>query len=373
VIITSAPFVAALSLQKGRFTLGETGRLNYGWEVLGAARSTHWQGEPFNIGRPKHPTTRVFSSPATYLFPLPVAGTYPPWYDPSYWYEGIAPRLDVFRQLVVFRMNLNYALLQTFITPGIVVLLILALGNIVPRWLAIDAVVRYGFLLLPNAAAILMYCLVFVDRRYISGFLAVLAMTLWAAVYEQFGHRRGPTAAVIGSAVLTVAILLSEPNVVGFDTLRWDARREKPAANPQWEIAGRAERTGMRPGERVGYIGLAISADWLRLKQHRVVGEITVIYDRDVWPARRVTLNQSEIAKFWRADKVSQEAIFEEFRRAGARWVAADYVPPWADTCGWSLVGGKGVDSTYIRPLTDQVLRSPVTRESAAGQCDERE
>jgi hypothetical protein len=81
----------------------------------------------------------------------------------------------------------------------------------------------------------------------------------------------------------------------------------QPASNPQWKIARATEQAGMRPGKRVGYIGLAISADWLRLNRHRVVGEITVRYDRDIWPARRVILNQSEIHNFWRAETACQE------------------------------------------------------------------
>jgi hypothetical protein len=113
----------------------------------------------------------------------------------------------------------------------------------------------------------------------------------------------------------------------------------------------------MSPGEKVGYIGLAISADWLRLKKHRVVGEVTVLYDRDLWPARPIVLNQIEILKFWQADPEAQDAVLAEFRNAGARWVAADYVPPWANTGGWCRVGGDGVNTTFIRPLVGQTCR----------------
>ena len=72
--ITAGPFVAALSISKGHFTIGEAGKLNYGWEVAGAARTSHWQGEPYDIGRPVHPTHKVLDSPATYVFvdPVPV-------------------------------------------------------------------------------------------------------------------------------------------------------------------------------------------------------------------------------------------------------------------------------------------------------------
>jgi hypothetical protein len=115
----------------------------------------------------------------------------------------------------------------------------------------------------------------------------------------------------------------------------------------------------MPAAQQTAYIGLAISADWLRLSKHRVVGEITVLYDRDAWPARRVVLNEAELHKFWRLEESCQEEVFEQFRRAGAQWVAADYVPGWADTGGWCEVGGNGVNKTFIRPLVGQTCVNP--------------
>ena len=117
----------------------------------------------------------------------------------------------------------------------------------------------------------------------------------------------------------------------------------------------------MPAGEKVGYIGLAISADWLRLRNHRVIGEVTVRYDRDISPAQRVVLNQAQIEKFWQSEQSSKEALLTSFRDAGARWVAADYVPPWANTSGWCRIGGHGGETTFIRPLTGEECIEPST------------
>ena len=358
-LVTCAPFVTALSVRKGRLTFGETGRLNYAWEVLGAPRSTHWQGEPENLGAPTHPTIQVLDSPAAFVFPEPIAGTYPPWYDPSYWYDGISPRFNLGRQVDVLKKNLYYSLIQIVSTPGAITLLILVLGNVLPRWLASHAISRYWFLLLPSAGAILSYCLVFVDRRYISGFLVVFVMAIWAAVCERLGHLRWPARAVIVSAVVFAGAFLFRGDVVGLSALRTAFASGFQTSNPQWEIAQGAESAGMDSGEKVGYIGLAMSADWLRLRNHRVVGEVTVQYDRDMWPAQRIVLNTAQIHKFWLSEQSSQEALFASFRDAGARWVAADYVPSWANTSGWCQIGGHGVDTTFIRSLTDQECVDP--------------
>lgn len=85
------PFIHALSVQKCRTTIGDAGRINYAEYVNRATIWVHWQGEPTGTGTPAHPTRKVFSDPAIFEFAEPVAGTYPPWYDPSYWYEGVHP------------------------------------------------------------------------------------------------------------------------------------------------------------------------------------------------------------------------------------------------------------------------------------------
>ncbi|MGB7603709.1 MAG: hypothetical protein WBM24_25650, partial [Candidatus Sulfotelmatobacter sp.] len=90
-LTVSSPFIAALSKQKGRLTFGDSGTLNYASLVNPGAPQVHWQGQPVGSGTPKHTTRQVLEDPPVYEFAEPVAGTYPPWYDPSYWNEGVRP------------------------------------------------------------------------------------------------------------------------------------------------------------------------------------------------------------------------------------------------------------------------------------------
>lgn len=57
------PFVAVLSVTKGRATFGDSGRLNYFWSVNGNKRWMHWQGEDPAGGVPAHPTRRIAHQP----------------------------------------------------------------------------------------------------------------------------------------------------------------------------------------------------------------------------------------------------------------------------------------------------------------------
>src|SRR5439155_7877408 len=74
------PFVLALSHIKGRWTFGDSGKLNYAWHVNKIAGYIHWQGEIPDDGIPKHPTRKIFTLPAIYEFRTPIGGTYPAWY-----------------------------------------------------------------------------------------------------------------------------------------------------------------------------------------------------------------------------------------------------------------------------------------------------
>ena len=55
-------------------------------------------------GEPKHPTRKIFDAPPVYEFGYPVGGTYPVWYDPTYWYEGGVSHFDFRKQLRVVGM-----------------------------------------------------------------------------------------------------------------------------------------------------------------------------------------------------------------------------------------------------------------------------
>ncbi len=89
-----SPYIYELSRQKGHFTTGEAARLNYAWHVDDAP-FTYWQGELAELGKPEHPPRQIFSSPLVYEFATPIRGTYPPWYDPSYWEAGLRVRFDL--------------------------------------------------------------------------------------------------------------------------------------------------------------------------------------------------------------------------------------------------------------------------------------
>src|SRR5579871_1450127 len=96
------PLVLLLSHQKGRFTLGDTGKLNYAWYVSPRTFWRNWQGDTPDSGKPVHSTRQLLEHPPLFEFDGPVIGTYPPWTDPSYWNEGLQWHFKLKPQLEVF-------------------------------------------------------------------------------------------------------------------------------------------------------------------------------------------------------------------------------------------------------------------------------
>lgn len=335
-VLVAGPFIAAISIAKGRLTFGAAGKLNYGWEVAGAARSIHWQGEPFDIGTPAHPTHRVLNRPATYTFATPVAGSYPPWYDPSYWYDGIVPHLKPRPQIRVLGENVRLFALLLLLGPVILPAAVLMLWEkpsptgILDDW----------FLWLPALAQIGMYCMVYLESRYIAGPLLLLWLCALAnATASSKRIRRGFGAAVSILCVLfflvRVGFPLRKPAVLAFRDLVHHREREW---NLNWMLAQRFRELGLAPGDRVAFIGRSIDADWVRLAQARIVAEIPVIWHRASDLHRTLQTDFREPDAFWAAPPEIQAVVLKAFRQAGASVVIATSPPASAAMAGWRRV-----------------------------------
>ena len=193
--VAAGPFAAALSIQKGRPTFGDAGGYVYVTFVnprFDVVPLVHWQGEPLGFGTPEHPTRQISQSPTVYEFTTPVAGTYPPWYDPSYWYAGLEPELGLERQIEVLITNLDF-IWSAFL--GLLTFGFLALVCGPDRFSPSLAALRANWrLLVPAAIGIGLYCmatdLVASDSdlprqpamRYIAPFVVLLFAGVFASI-----------------------------------------------------------------------------------------------------------------------------------------------------------------------------------------------
>jgi hypothetical protein len=333
----SAPFVVTLSLQKERFTFGDSARLNYARFVNGVP-DIHWQGDMPGSGTPVQPTRKVASEPSIYEFAGPVGGTYPVWYDPTYWYEGVETNFDARQQLsALVRTAYTYTellLLRQGAAAAAVLLLFAAMGR-ERRW-GLPGMARLWVLWLPALAGMGVYALVYVEGRYIAPFL-VLA---WGAVLASVRlptdslHRRLLTAG--GALVcLVMSLNLLMPNE---KVLRRHLASPQPTGGGPWYDVGPSGATaqlpaaralaevGVRPGDPVAFIGYSYYSYWARLAGVRIVAEV---------PA-------GESQLFWDADEAGRARIIGTLFATGPRAIVLAghhrYPPP----DGWHRLGETG-------------------------------
>lgn len=362
-LLVASPFIAALSMTKGRMTFGDSAKLNYAWFANGVPAYTHWQGEPTGSGIPKHPTRKIFDVPAIFEFGTPIGGTYPPWYDPSYYYEGIVLHFDLRKQISALMLNArNYYHIFFYLQMDVV-----SAGKIVPpprntyhhilaclqgglivgflilfntgrrRWLCVRDVAEHWNLLIPAIAAFGMYSLVHVEARFLGAFV----LLLWAGVFSGMRFhdtrksRRLITVVII--AILTMMwITIGGMSIQEVRSTACDLIKGMDASIPHthWQIADGLKRMGVLPGGKVALIGSnPMGAYWARLARLQIVAVI---------PLKRVD-------SFWAADHSVKSQVIETFARAGARAMVAEKLPNHVSKTGWQRIAGTDYYA-YILP-----------------------
>jgi len=312
-LVIPAPWISAISHAKGRWTFGDSGKIAYAEYVNGATLSTHWQGKSPGTGTPLHPTREILADPPMYEFAQPIPGSYPPWYDPSYWYDGIRAHFAIRGQLWVLFRALNMYF-KMFSKSGALYVVFIALFWGIERcgrWRPVSP--EMWLVMLPSIATLAMYSLVLVELRYVSPF--ALMLLLWTFSRVEFARNANPQFLRRMGLVVTLAPILA----VAWPIIRdaRDAIRNQP--DEQWQVAGALPAFGLQPGSALAYIGSGGDAYWAHLSGDRIIAEI---------PGK-------DQSRFTSADAERKHAILEKFAAVGARAVltknpaVANSMPGW--------------------------------------------
>jgi hypothetical protein len=332
-LLVSAPFILTLSAQKGRMTFGDAGRLNYARYVNGVP-DQHWQGDPPGSGTPVRPTRMISSGPPAFEFRSPVGGTFSPWYDPSYWYEGVQPRFDLRQQVAALargaRDYMNPLLRQSAALAAVLLLLVVG-GR--ARWWGLAGLRNTWFLLLPAGAMFGLYALVYVETRYMPPFIILTWGALLAAVglpAELFARRLLRAGSVV--VLLVFALNLFVPNE---RALRGMMREPNAAFYGHWHNVGTGgaaahlpaakalAAAGIGRGEEVAFIGYPYLSYWARLAGVRVVAEVP-------YPAS---------LGFWVADEEGRSEITRVLFSTGVAGIVTEGDPTFPPPAGWQQLG----------------------------------
>ncbi len=192
----AGPYIAALSRQKHRFDFGDSGALNYAWYVSGTVKMhlEPWMTTSFGSARVHliHPEEQLLAHPGIYSYRAEPYGTYPAWFDPTYFHERITP---VFNARRLFRRDLrNLVLSVRYLFNHPEAWILLALLLVCGARLDLPGV-RGGrarwrssaFSLPPLLLGVAMwgiYALVNVEERYVTLAYMAIVLPLFAALHS---------------------------------------------------------------------------------------------------------------------------------------------------------------------------------------------
>jgi hypothetical protein len=328
-LLVSGPFVWALSREKGRLTYGDVGKIAYAEYVNGATRTIHWQGGPPGNGTPVHPTRMLMAEPLVFEFGGPVKGTYPPWYDASYWYEGITPKLSVRNQLRAIRYTIQeYSGIVPYMS-GILagVLALAALSWRENSWWR--GPLNAWPLWVPGCVALGLYGLVYIEARYVMPFFLLIWIGLFAA-WEL--PRASGTVGAIRAIALGVALTcgLGVVWLAGRNLFRVFA----PLPFVDGQVAQSLEQMGIKKGQRVASVGYGLGGYWAHMAGVKIVAEVP--------PAG--------LTAFWDAPPEVRAEVFRDFAQAGAAVVITDQTPPPSAATEWRQIGATSLSIHTLGP-----------------------
>ncbi len=320
-LLVASPLIITLSKSQGHLTFTESYKpICGGLECQGVLILAHWQGEPSGTGTPRHPTRKIFDQPQIFEFGTPINGTYPPWYAPSYWNEGISSNFTPQELPRTFWANAKEYIhlffpLQDSLLCGLLIFLFL---NGLRTWK--KDIRPYLILLIPTLLVLLIYLLVRVRERYVAEFFVILWLCIFATLRLPYLERlkKLPESIVYAIVVLLVLpIFLRSPYYLfaDLDSLGLE----------HIEVAHTLRQQGIEPNDGVAIIGLEKDRHWARVAHVRIVAEI---------------LNDEEI-QFWLANDSRKSSVYKALSETGAK-IAVARNAAYGSLKGWQRIGKTG-------------------------------
>jgi hypothetical protein len=320
-LLLAAPQILLVSKRVGHLSIGETGRLNYLWWVNGIQQFVGWTGTPGG-DVPVHGPRTIVENPQVLEFATPIAGTYPLWYDPAYWYEGAKARFNASQQIVALRRSFRFyiGIFNDLKYPiaGLLVICAFAIWrrsspNWVHLWLAIWAI-----------GILFMYALEFTEYRYAAPFLIVF----WLAAYGAALKRDGVPEWIV---LLLIAGLALAPRITEA-TSQYRAL-SRPRGEFDHVVAARnLEAMGMRAGDQIATVGAPFVDFYARIARLRVIAQV------------------SDEAAFWKLPEQEADAVEGALAKTGAKALVARDRPGAFQEHSWRQIPGTRFSFLRLNP-----------------------
>jgi DNA-binding MarR family transcriptional regulator len=249
-VVLSAPLVLVQSTSQGRFSFGETGRLNYGWYVNGEPRGTivaESRAESRDRrGRPG--IIQMDAAPGVLLYSGESAVSFPYWYDPSRYEPLVKPKLSVANQWRTLKANARWF---RVVGGAFSVFCLVALGTSSRRRRLSG---NHLVAALPALALIALHALTHPEGR-LAGSAIVCSLAM--IVFWRGRQRATPSRAAIVLSEATVLCLI--PLMIAFRLSSQDSLREQRTnLGPGHDLT----QAGVAPGSRIGLLASPYGHYW---------------------------------------------------------------------------------------------------------------
>jgi 4-amino-4-deoxy-L-arabinose transferase-like glycosyltransferase len=328
----AGPYIVALSKQKHRIDFGDSGALAYAWYSSGTGKMhlEPWQTDRFGSASVHliHPEIQLLAKPGIYSYRAEPYGTYPDWFDTTYFNERIVPHFNL--RLLAKRDARNFVLVLRYLVnhpeAGILLALFILFGA------------RFGYLqwrkesfwapmILLGLAMWGLYGIILIEERYVTLAYLVIVLPIFAALCvpgSQTGTGKAgaePRMRQVATAmvVLLAFLALGESLRIAADDRRIAINEGLPHAWYSKQIFGAAQglqAIGVKPGDEIacmGTIACLNSHYFARLAGVRV---LTEVYNS----SSKHLLEEFE-------DLPNRQQVYEVVKGQGAKVMVAHFDP----------------------------------------------
>lgn len=364
-LAVAGPYIAAISKRQGHLTTGDSGPMNYAFDVDGTVRFHAFNHPGEGAGRARvnfrHHEQLLLADPPVYSYAPHAWGTVPLWFDPAYWDNRIVPRF--YLQGQIERLERSVVQLVRFLVAhpeGLVVVLVLLAAGCGFRqpW-------REMRLLLPILGwGLLMFAIympVDLQDRYLTGAFLLVLLPGMALLRRPQKGGLGRTPAIM--AVLLALLALADAARDLGERRRTLIVTGYPRGAYSMETYPAADglaKLGVKPGDRLACLGdQACYPDpyWVRLAGAQLFAQVD-------------TLNRDPAA-LWRGYPNKQQ-IVERLRGQGVKVLVAMFGPATRQPEGWVQLGSSNL---YGLPLDDagaQAATGQVAKGDRASDAPQR-
>jgi hypothetical protein len=341
--VVAAPLIICMSVQAGKLSMGESGKLNYLWVVdQFKPASTGWTGEtPPEYGTPLHPPRKLMENPTVLEFATPIAGTYPLWHSPGYWYAGAKTVLNLRKQILAIRASLHEyleipvrAIGSDGFIGGAILLFVLSMREkkrAKPVWMPL-------WLWAWPLVGCAMYSLVWAHWRYVAAYLLLLCLGVYRALLFRVERR-------VAVGVCTIALLFAmTPLALSvWSALVTTVRQFRHPVDEEYMVVGQnLQHLGLQSGDQLAVVGPIFHPYYARYDRLRVVSQIQ---DSDA---------------FWGLNQSDAKRVEDRLASIGVKALVAFNRPASNQENGWKE--GGALEGRSVSVLLLDAARDPSQR-----------